>query len=337
MSDNLVHMKSSIRKSLVRTGFAAILLSCHSLAVNCQAQVIKAHIYPSALHLVPEGITADTRTGRIYVSSIAQQKIVVISQSGQVSDFIAGNTGGFGEGLGMKVDEKKNILWALSNKRKENVFTSMIHGFDLKTGKVLNRFVLQDTIPHLFNDLVIHETGELLVTDTYASIIYKYAPATKQLTEWLPAGKFRYPNGITWGGRKDLYIATYGNGILHIDLQTKEVQPMPGFKDSSYAFGLDGLVYRNGALFGIYNAKEYNTNAVIKYNLDRSGKLIQTETVLDSGNPNFKDPTTAVILNDVLYVIANSHLDQFNRNKETVQGIENALAPLTLLLYPIKR
>ncbi|HEY0067468.1 MAG TPA: hypothetical protein VGB46_08895 [Flavisolibacter sp.] len=329
-------MKSSIRKFVLRTGFAAVLMTCLSLAVKCHAQVIKVHIYPSAVNLVPEGITADNRTGKIYVSSIAQQKIVVIGQSGLVSDFIPGNTEGFGEGLGMKVDARKNILWALSNKRKENLFTSMIHGFDLKTGKVLNRFVLQDTIPHLFNDLVIHETGELLITDTYASILYKYAPATRELTEWIPAGKFQYPNGITSGGRKDLYIATYGNGILHIDLQTRKIQPLPGFKDSSYAFGLDGLVYRDGALFGVYNAKEYNTNAVIRYNLDRSGKLIVSETVLDSGNLNFKDPTTAVILNDVLYVIANSHLDQFNRNKETVQGIEKALSPLTLLLYPIK-
>jgi streptogramin lyase len=334
MSDILVNMKSGTRKFFLRIGFAAILMTGYSVAVKCQAQVIKAHIYPSALHLVPEGITADNRTGKIYVSSIAQQKIVVIGKSGRVSDFVASNTEGFGEGLGMKIDNRKNILWALSNKRKGNVFTSMIHGFDLKTGKVLDRFVLQDTIPHLFNDLVIHE-GELLVTDTYASILYKYAPATRQLTEWIPAGKFQYPNGITTGGRKDLYIATYGNGILHIDMQTREVRPMPGFKDSSYAFGLDGLVYRNGALFGVYNAKEYNTNAVIRYELDPSGKLIKSETVLDSGNPNFKDPTTAVILNDVLYVIANSHLDQFNRNKETVSGIEKSLSPLTLLLYPL--
>jgi sugar lactone lactonase YvrE len=330
-------MKWSICKFLVRTGFAALLITCHSLAVKCQAQVIKAHIYPSALNLVPEGITADLRTGKIYVSSVGLQKIVVIEQSGQVSDFIASKTEGFGDGLGMRIDSRKNILWALSSIRKDSVFTSMIHGFDLKTGKVLNRFVLKDTIPHLFNDLVITETGELLITDTYASSIYKYTPATRQLSEWIPAGKFKYPNGITWGGRKALYVATYGNGILHIDAQTREVSPMPGFKDSSYAFGLDGLVYRDRALFGVYNLKGYDANAVIRYNLDRSGKLIQSETVLDSGNLNFKGPTTAVILNDVLYVIANSHLDQFNQNKESIQGIEKALTPLTLLLYPIKR
>lgn len=42
-------------------------------------------------------------------------------------------------------------------------------------------------------------------------------------------------------------------------------------------------------------------------------------------------------MNDVLYGIANSHLDQFNRNKKTVHGIEKALGPLTLLLYPVDR
>ena len=38
-----------------------------------------------------------------------------------------------------------------------------------------------------------------------------------------------------------------------------------------------------------------------------------------------------------LYVIANSHLSQFNANKETVVGIEGALSPLKLVVYSLKR
>ena len=56
---------------------------------------------------------------------------------------------------------------------------------------------------------------------------------------------------------------------------------------------------------------------------------------MEKGNPAFADPTTAAAYRKKLYVIANSHLDQFNANRESVKGIEDRLTPLKLLVYPL--
>ena len=70
-------------------------------------------ISDSEKDLIPEGIAVDSRTGSIFVSSIAKQKIIRIDAHGKSKDFISKNEHGFMEGLGMNVDMKRNLLWAI--------------------------------------------------------------------------------------------------------------------------------------------------------------------------------------------------------------------------------
>ena len=136
-----------------------------------------------------------------------------------------------------------------------------------------------------------------------------------------------------------MVLATYGKGLVRVNIQTKEISPLPGYQDRTMAFGLDGLVVDGKNLYGVYNVgKEgYSSNAVVKYTLDEKKERIISETVIDKGNAAFADPTTAAMFGNKLYVIANSHLSQFNANKETVVGIEGALSPLKLVVYSLKQ
>ena len=287
--------------------------------------------------LIPEGIAIDPRNGNIYISSIAKHKIVKVTHNNEVSDFIKEGDQGFLEGLGLKVDTKRNILWGLSNKRSGKSFTSQIHGFELNTAERKYYYSFQDTIPHLLNDLVLDSDGNLVITDTYFSSIYKFYPASQKLELYVKSPQIKYPNGLAFGKDQKLYVATYGTGLLQIDLQSKNIQPLSGFKDSAIAFGLDGLVYSAGRLYGIYNADTtQESNTIINYQLDeKKGKIVK-ETILDKGNPDFFDPTTAAFYKNKLYVIANSHLDKYNKNKESVYGIENLLRPAKILVYDLK-
>ena len=293
--------------------------------------------FESQVNLVPEGIAIHPGNGTIYISSIAQKKIIRIIE-GKASDFIQQGQDDFLEGLGMKVDTKRQFLWALSNIRKGKVFTSQIHGFDLASGKTTHQFKVTDTIPRLFNDLVIDTSGSLLITDTYHSSIYRYDPAVKNLEIFVKdSSEFKWPNGIDYLDENNLVLATYGNGLVRVNIHTKEISPLIGYHDRSLAYGLDGVVLNGTHLYGIYNAGKggYPSNAVVKYMLDKQRQHIISEVVLDRGNPAFADPTTAAKFSNKLYVIANSHLDQFNANKETVAGIENALTPLKLVHYEL--
>jgi sugar lactone lactonase YvrE len=213
-----------------------------------------------------------------------------------------------------------------------------IHGFDLTSGKVKYHHSFKDTIPHLLNDLILDEDGSLIITDTYFSSLYRFYPSTNKFDLLLKTPQIKYPNGLAFGRNKTLYVASYGTGLLQIDLKAQTVKPLAGFSDSLIAFGLDGLMYKDGFLYGVYNAgKERKTDAVIKYSLDeRSGRIL-AEKIVDKGNAHFSDPTTAAIHKNKLYVIANSHLDQFNKNKESVYGIESSLLPMKLLVYKMKR
>src|SRR5687767_11292307 len=224
------------------------------------------------LNLVPEGIAIHPDNGTIYISSIAQKKIIRIMADGTSSNFIREGQDNFLEGLGMKVDTKRGFLWALSNLRKGNKFTSQIHAFDLSSGKTMHHFKISDTVPRLFNDLVIDKSGSLLITDTYFSSIYRYDPALKKLEVFVnDTSKFKWPNGIEFLDEDNLILANYGKGIVRVDMRSKEISSLSGYQDSLLAYGLDGLVVDGNHLYGVYNAGNdgYSSNSVIRYTLDK--------------------------------------------------------------------
>src|SRR5690606_24594741 len=123
----------------------------------------------------------------------------------------------------------------------EDKFYSGIHAFDLKTGKTMQQYHLWDTVPHLFNDLVITPAGHLYITDTYFSAVYKLDPVSEKLELFIQHPLLRYPNGLVLG-KNYLYVATYSNGLLMIDSASKSVTKLQGAADTTVAKGLDGLV-----------------------------------------------------------------------------------------------
>ena len=286
--------------------------------------------------LIPEGIAVDTRTGSIYVSSIAKQKIIVIDEKGKHRDFISTNQHGFLEGLGMKVDASRNLLWALSDKHEGKWYTCQVHAFDLTTGQPAHFYSLKDTVPHLFNDLEMDVSGNIYITDTHFGAIYFIDTKKKKLELFLKTPLTKYPNGVSLGKENQLYIATYQNGPVKIDLATKEVSLLKGYTDSVISHGLDGLVYWNHSLIGIYNISgQRSGNLVVKYGLNDKGDAIIKEDILEKGNPHFYEPTTSALSDKYLYVLANSHLATYNANKQSTKGKEDQLKPVTIVRYEL--
>jgi streptogramin lyase len=305
------------------------------LSINVFAQQANAIITDTDNDLIPEGIAIDNINGNIYISSINKHKIVSVDKDGKHSNFITPGQDGFKEGLGLKVDDKRRWLWALSVHREEKIFHSAIYAFELSTGKTMQQYHIQDTLPHLFNDLVIAPDGNIFITDTYFTAVYKLNPVEEKLELFIQSPLLRYPNGLDFGNNK-LYIATYRNGLVSLDTTTKEIKKIKGVADTTIALGLDGLVFYNNSLFGIFNTGDPSSkNSVIQYHLSANGEEVVKETVIDQGNPLFADPTTAALFKNKLYVIANSHLDVFNENKTSTKGIEDKLRPVTLLIYKL--
>ena len=288
----------------------------------------------AARDLIPEGIAVDKNT--IYISSINHHLILAVDEMGKTRNFIRPNQDGFSEGLGMKVNSVRGWLWALSNKKDSSGYTSNIHAFELGTGRVQKQYTVRDTTPHLFNDLEIDDQGKIYITDTYYSALYTFEPQTGKLDLFLKSPYLDYPNGLAFTRTGKLIIATYKHGPMQLDAQTKNLKPLQGYKDSVVSHSLDGLVYRNNILIGVYNNSDNrSTQAIVQYKLDANAEKIVGEQWIDRGNLAFFEPTTAALSGNTVYVLANSHLAQYNANKESTKGIEAKLLPPVILLYKL--
>lgn len=287
--------------------------------------------------VIPEGITINPTTGTIYVSSIFLQKIIGINKDGSHNDFIKSGQDGFLEGLGMKIDAKKQLLWVVSNQKQNNWFISYVHAFDLKTATVKHKYELKDTARHLLNDLILHPNGKIYITDTYYSSIYEVDPVKQTLNLFIKDPLIAWPNGITYNEKGHVYLATYSHGLMQLDIPSKKLSRLNGYTDSTKAYNLDGLEFWNNTIVGVYNGAPTNTdNAILQYTLDNSGDKIVGEKILDKGHALFHDPTTATVLGNKLYVLANSYLGEYNANKESAQGIADKLGPVVVLVYDLK-
>ncbi len=270
-----------------------ILIFLVALILTAHSKAQKPHVIKTASEkdLIPEGIAVDASTGIIYISSIAKQKIIAVDSNGVVSDFVKTSDNGYLEGLGMKVDKKKNLLWTLSNKKEGKLHSSKLLAFDLRTGKLVKEFFSTDTTQRLFNDLTIDSSGTIYFTDTYYSALLKADPDSDKLEIAAQGKDLAYPNGISMGKQGNIYIATYSKGIVRIDPATKKVHQLQGFTDTAMAYNLDGLLYWKNTLIGVYNVAQNNAdNAIVQYKLNEASDKIIEERIIDKGHRNLKSP-----------------------------------------------
>jgi DNA-binding beta-propeller fold protein YncE len=320
-----------MKKSLFSFIGLSIVLN---LAAQSGAKVITTH---TEKDVIPEGITVNPANGMIYVSSIALNKIIAINKDGSHKDFIKSGQDEFLEGLGMKIDSKTQWLWVVSNQKQDNWYISRVHAFDLNTGSTKQKYVIKDTVRHLLNDLILHPNGKIYMTDTYGASIYEVDPKRQTLNLFVRDSLIAWPNGITCNATGKVYVATYSHGLMQLDLPSKKLTPLKGYTDSTMAYNLDGLAFWNNNIIGVYNgAKTNKDNSILQYALNNSGDKIVNEKIIDQGNELFHDPTTAAVLGDKLYVLANSYLGEYNANKESAKGISDQLGPVTIIVYELK-
>jgi DNA-binding beta-propeller fold protein YncE len=321
----------AIKKNLV-----SFMTLISTICVSAQKD-FKTILTTTEKNVIPEGITINPVDGMIYVSSIALKKIIAIDSNGMHRDFITSGQDEFLEGLGMKINAKKQWLWAVSNQKQGKWFISQLHAFDLKTGSIKQKYVVKDTMRHLFNDLILHPNGKIYITDSEGWSIYEADPRMQKLRLLIRDSLIAYPNGITCNNKGKVYVATYSTGLIQLDLQSKRLARLNGYLDSAKAHNLDGLIYWNNKIIGVYNGAETNAdNAIVEYSLNARGDQVTGERIIDTGNNFFHEPTTAALYANKLYVLANSYLAAYNANKESVKGIENKLGSVTILVYNLK-
>ena len=276
--------------------------------------------------LVPEGIAWSERRRELYLGSI-KRKIVAIAEDGRVRELVAPATGGLGAVIGIRVDDARGELWAVSEIIQEPLPGAVVgvFCFRLADGALVRKFPIGKDQGKLLNDLAVTPDGAVYVTSTENGALLRIHPKTRKVETFLPPGALPDPNGITVGGDGDvLYIAGW-YGLTRVDLATRERTLLA--KPADVADGcLDGL-YRSGRdLVGVQNCV-HDPGRIVRLALAPDGRRIERAEVLESANPLFDGITTAAIAGDRLFFVANA---QFRK-----VGKGQPFDPLQILVLPL--
>ena len=299
---------------------ALSLIFIVALVSNAFAQQHKAEpaFVISEKDIIAEGMAYDPTEKAFYVSSIYKRKIIKLSSTGKVSDFVSTRQDEIQEVLGMKVDNK-GLLWACNNAYEEDSLRiSNVHVYNIKNKSLVKRYQLMDGKRHLFNDLCILNSGDVFITDTELGMIWLINKQRNVLEEFTKPGSVSYPNGITLSPDEKKLIISTVNGIVLLNIETKEIRPL---SNNRYQLsGYDGLYLYRSSLIGVQNI--YFPESLHRMYLNPAGDSIEKVEFLLAGHPQFDLPTTGVIADNYFYFIANSQLLQIINNKGKLRNPE---------------
>jgi sugar lactone lactonase YvrE len=268
--------------------------------------------------LLPEDVAHDAKTGRTFVSSVRQRKIVIVAADGTVKDFVPGGRDGLWAVLGLALDPARRTLWATTAAMpfavgfdKADANRTALVKLDLDSGRLLAKLELpKSEAPQSLGDLTVGPRGDVYASDSHGPLYVLRAGAEKP--EVLVArGTFASPQTPAASpDGKLLFVPDYARGIAVVELESKKVRwldPAGAALD-----GIDGLYLDKGALIAVQNGTQ--PRRVARFTLDAGATRVEKWEALDSNTPNLGEPTHGVIVGDELRYLASSGWDRYGND-----------------------
>lgn len=259
--------------------------------------------------LRPEGITWDPVGRHLYIGSL-NGEIWRVDLGGRLERF-AGPGSGLREVLGLKVDAERRLLWAVTGvfpdviptgEPKKDVGTTGLHAYRLDTGERVRECGLDERPTlHGFNDMALASNGDVYVSDSPASSIYKLAGSGCKLDRLMHDPAVSFPNGIALTPDQSRLYVAHVEGISVIDVRTARRTKLPVPTDAAVS-SIDGLVWDGKDLLGIQSTPYLGRVARIR--LAEDGLSVRQVTTMSSRPPLNLSPTTGVVVNDQFYMVA---------------------------------
>ena len=264
----------------------------------------------------PEGIAYDPKSGDVFVASIRKRKIVRVTPTGDISEFITPHQDGIWGVGGIDLDPTRRILWACSTAYEvDEEYTPADHdvavfAFDLDTGKLKARYPLQPVEEkHFCDGVLVAPDGTVFVADSQGLAVSRLSPGAKELEAILPRSGGISPQGMALSADgKILFFSDYMSGLYALNLESKDVSRVHSKAKASLA-GIDGLVSYGNDLIAIQNG--ILPNRVVRLKLGPGQKEISEVEVLEMNHPLFGEPTLGVIKGHALLFVANNPISKF--------------------------
>lgn len=277
--------------------------------------------------LLAEDVDYDPRTGRFFITSIREKKIIAASRGGSSIDFAKAPDNW--PILAIKVDSARSVVWATEVAIEGFAFAprsdwgrSAVLCFDLKNGRLLRR--IEGTRGTALGDMALEADGDVIVSDGDGGGLYRASRTESQLTR-LDEGDFISPQtpAIDPDG-KHIFVPDYVRGIARLELATKKVRWLQ--MDAKFALnGIDGLYFDRGKLIAVQNGT--SPERVIVFTLDAGLGKITSEKIIERSTPTL-DPTHGVIVDGDFFYIANSGWDAIDDKGNLKPGAKLSVARL---------
>jgi sugar lactone lactonase YvrE len=262
--------------------------------------------------MLPEGIAWSSRSRRFYFGGAG--RIVSASMGGDLATFVSGSADGLGHVLGVRVDDARGELWAVSGSLDDPAPAGTIIGlfrFRLSDGSLVARYPI-GVAADLLNDVAIAPDGAAFATESNSGALVRVAPGATTAEYFLPRGTLPDPNGVAASADGRFLFVAGWYGISRVDLRTRAVSVLP--QPPTVASGcIDGLYLASAhTLVGVQNCV-HESGRIMHYRLSAERDSIVSATVLDAYNPAFDGITTAAIAEGMLYFVANVQFRKFRR------------------------
>lgn len=246
-----------------------------------------------------ESIAWCGKTGECFFGDVHLGAVWRRGPDGVVSKFAPGDSGQrlFGV-FGLEIDEPRGSLWAaLSAVPEMRGFVPELKGragiaeLDLATGAVRRVLMVRaDNSEHVLGDLLVAEDGAVFATDSAEPVIWRLAPGGDALERWVGSPEFLSLQGLAFShDGSALVVAAYGNGLLRVDLATREVMRLPA-PIGTTLLGVDGIERcADGALIAVQNG--IDPARIVRVEITEDARAIRAVSVLESGHAALADPT----------------------------------------------
>lgn len=258
--------------------------------------------------LLPEGIAWHSASQRLFVGSVAQRRIALVSKRGRLRDFSRASDG-LDAVLGLHVDQRRAQLLAVStngilDEAKQSRRNAVLR-YALRGPRQVQRLPAPAALQ--LNDVCVAADGTLYASDSEAGRLFRAKSGELELHPFTPAGSLRGANGVAAAPDGTLYVATSA-GIARVEPADAGVLALPQ-PDAVVSAAIDGLYWHDGDLIGVQNVT--SPGRVVRLVLAAGGRRIARLEVLQSHHhPEWDEPTTGAVAGDVLLVIANSQVSR---------------------------
>jgi hypothetical protein len=278
---------------------------------------VRLSVVDTMMH--PEGTAYDAKTGRWFLGSVRQRRIVVADRSGKTRDFVPPAAGGIGGVFGMAVDAERRTLWvATTSLPRMEGFTASdsgrvgVYGYDIDSGKLkTHAWAPKDSsAEHTFGDVAVAPNGDVYASDSQSPWIHVLRVGTDSLVRFATHPLFRSLQGmaITPDGRA-MFVADYSHGLLRVDLVSRLVTPLR-VAHGVTALGVDGLYLKGGALIGVQNG--ISPMRIARFCLDDAAREVRRVELLDRNPALADEPTLGAVVGDSLFYVATSQWEKFD-------------------------